>query len=458
MTGTETAEKPAGEMAPLAARPVAGSFNRAANGGPLGLVMGASIVATAVAMQPEALDAFAAPTYGVAGVAAVVVAAILARGVWIGTSTLTFRAWPDIAVLAFVGFTVLAAITADAAVSVLHGERFQQQGLGAVLLYAVAFVGGRAAARSMALPLAAAVAGLVVSAYGIAQWFGVDPFFDSLVDDRIFSTFGQPNALGAYLALTLPFAAALTRSGHETWRRLGWVATPVIAVVLLLTFSRGAYVGVVVAGLAVLAVTVRRVPARTWARALLAALAVIGLLMVIPSTRTVLDDVSDRATSIAGPLDGSNSKRVDLWRVGVEMVAAEPILGVGPDGYATAFLEYAPAALDAEELERLAAYRPESPHNVYLGYATGAGLPAAVAYLAVVGWALATCVRGARRSPSPMILAALFALSAYAVTNLFMTAETAGGWLFWALLGSVAPVLSGSASPHKEVRHVRVRG
>jgi O-antigen ligase len=49
--------------------------------------------------------------------------------------------------------------------------------------------------------------GLLVSLYGIAQHFGIDQtYWVQDVQSRVFSTFGQPNWLAAYLCLLLPFA------------------------------------------------------------------------------------------------------------------------------------------------------------------------------------------------------------------------------------------------------------
>src|SRR5262249_3834474 len=84
---------------------------------------------------------------------------------------------------------------------------------------------------------------------------------------------------------------------------------------------------------------------------------------------------------------------------------------------------------------------PESPHSVYLALAAGSGIPALLAYLGLITCvilrlrrAIQTTAPGSRRGA--LLLALLAAIVGHLVTDVSMTAEVTGAWLFWVLLGA----------------------
>src|SRR5207253_10517375 len=86
---------------------------------------------------------------------------------------------------------------------------------------------------------------------------------------RGYGTFGNPNALGAFLAMLLPVAVwefLAARSASARW--LSANVTLVLALGLLVTFSRSAWLGAGVGVVSVLFVAAR--PRGRWARAVLA--------------------------------------------------------------------------------------------------------------------------------------------------------------------------------------------
>jgi O-antigen ligase len=103
------------------------------------------------------------------------------------------------------------------------------------------------------------------------------------------------------------------------------------------------------------------------------------------------------------------------------------------DGYRDRILAPDRAAL-------LSRFRPESPHNVYVATAAGAGVPALVAYLAVIGLSGAGMVVAMRSGATPgariFAAACLAAAAGHLVTDTFVTAETTSSVLFWTVLGA----------------------
>lgn len=183
---------------------------------------------------------------------------------------------------------------------------------------------------------------LVVSVYGLRQWFfgaaalatWVDPDSPLANTTRVYSFLGNPNLLAAYL---IP-AIALSVAAIFAWR--GWLPkllAMTMALIntacLLLTQSRGGWIGVAVAA-CVLVVLLRywwspRLPKflRIWALPLLfgglVGVLVLGFLFVTPFRYRI-------ASIFAGSGDSSNAFRLNVWAAVLNMIHDRPILGFGP--------------------------------------------------------------------------------------------------------------------------------
>jgi O-antigen ligase len=373
----------------------------------------------------------------------------------------------ELSAIAYIALTAIATLASvDPGLSVV-GERLQYQGListvACLALFAAAAISLTTVPRVRILALAVLASSTVAAIYALAQWFGLDPIWSELYKGRVFSTVGQANALATTLAAGTIVALALApRSGRlQRAAIVGCVALCVAG--LVFTFSRGGYVafalGLLVAGL-VLVPGTRRVAVRPRAgrRFALAAAAtlVVGLLALAwqPAAELV-GRVAARTASIADTNEGSNRAHLDLWTVGLRIAIDHPALGTGPDTYATVFPEYRDVVLAPDSAAKMARFRPESPHNVYLAIASGAGFPALVAYVVLVGSCLVLGVRAARRAAMPARLALaglLGALAVHLITIVFMTAEPATFTLFWILLGALAGLARRplAAGPDKE--------
>ncbi len=407
-------------------------------------LLAGSICTSVLAFQFGVLDGFARPKYLILAATALA-AALLATarlatqrgGHWLGT--------PDLLVGGYVAWNLLAYILSDIGGASFHGERFQYQGFAAVLIYAAGYFAIRYATDRRLVGFAVVGAAAVAAPHGILQYLDADPFWDVLFRDRIFSTFGQPNALGAFLAMALPFSVLLAATSGRAIRLGASLAAAVIVVALALTMSRGAYIGIAVAAVATVALMASRLNWRRLLPSTAAGLVVAVLLAAAPLTGPAVASVIDRASTITAPLDSSNQKRVDLWVVGVAIVEDNPLVGIGHEAYPEAFPDYAAAELSAESRRRLAPFRPESPHNIFVATAVNAGLPAALLYAALFGWALWTAARRFIVANSLLGAAIFFSLVTHLVTGAFMTAEAAGSWTAWLLIGwlaATAPIVT----------------
>jgi O-antigen ligase len=128
--------------------------------------------------------------------------------------------------------------------------------------------------------------------------------------------------------------------------------------------------------------------------------------------------------------------------VGVAVVADHPLWGTGQDTYALVFPDYRDETLEPEVATHFAAFRPESPHNVYVGIAAGSGIPALPAYLGIVAgsvWALLRSIPTGGRVGT-LASAMLAALGGHLVTDFFMTMDLSGSWLTWAIMGAAVTI------------------
>jgi O-antigen ligase len=358
---------------------------------------------------------------------------------------------PDWAAFTFIAVNVIAMFFSIDRPTSLLGEPLQQAGVVGLVsmggIYAVARLTITSKARLRGV-LAAIVSGAtVVAGYGLLQALEVDPIWNTLSNGRLFSLVGQPNWLGAYLVLTIPLTASLAAMHRRQQIRVVLTASVMMQLLVLGgTLSRASWVGFTVSllvGVAAIGMYRRRgtpVDATNAARrgVVVGGLVVVMLLGInlIPTmTPSVL---VARVVSSADLGAFDVQQHLSLWRVAGAIVTDHPLIGTGPDTYAIVFGRYRDDVLEPGHAQYLANYRPESPHNVYLAYAAGAGIVAVMAYMVFLISSLAIVARGFWRS-SPIsysLLGIIVALAGHALTDVFMTLDVSVSWLFWALAGA----------------------
>jgi len=154
------------------------------------------------------------------------------------------------------------------------------------------------------------------------------------------------------LAIALFILRDESRPSHR-WFYL--FAAIVIAIALYLTYSRGAWLGIV-AGLMVIGLlSGRRI------RIAIIVLLIIGAILVIPFLQT------ERAQSLFQAGTGTGFFRVSVWQSAVAMIRDHPILGVGLDNFLYEYPKYIqPDAWREPNLSH--------PHNVVLDFWTRLGI------------------------------------------------------------------------------------
>jgi putative inorganic carbon (HCO3(-)) transporter len=191
--------------------------------------------------------------------------------------------------------------------------------------------------------VAALLAGeLLTSVIGIRQLYGGPGALARWSDNnsvaegtvRIYSTLDNPNLLGGYLLPILPLAlVALLRWQGRPQRLFALVSLVLGVVSLVLTYSRGAWMGMV-AGLGTLALLLIWRAIRHWPlfwRRTLPVLLVLGGAAVLVVLVTQVEPLRVRVMSlVAGREDSSNNFRMNVWTSVLEMIQDRPWIGIGP--------------------------------------------------------------------------------------------------------------------------------
>ena len=290
-------------------------------------------------------------------------------------------AWP---LLALVAWTLLAAAVSDEPGAAL--PQIKKFFVFAILPLAYTAVRTshqcrRAAEAWFVVVLAAclvAAGQFAVSAVSIAS-SGAD-FYSLYVDDRItgFHSHWMTFSQSSVVALSV-LGACIFFGSRRTGRAVWAVAGTLVCLGLLLSFTRSAWLAALACGLYTVAVL------RPKALALVPLALAAGFLLAP-------DAVQQRVMSIR---PDANQARIVMWRTGLNMIAAHPLTGVGPERAGPLFSEYQP-----EDVQELPPGFYGHLHNVFVHYAAERGIPAAL----IVVWLLAQVIwdmrRGLRNVPS----------------------------------------------------------
>lgn len=333
----------------------------------------------------------------------------------------------------------------------LFGSHFNQMGLLTRLCFFVCFIGvivavGANRERLMSLVWVMEIVGLTVAVYAVAQFFGKDPFLPASLYTfntpegpvvRVVGTLGHANYLGNFLLYTAPLGAALAFASSGSSRRIAIAATALAIAAILMSGTRGAWVGLIAGAMTFAALHLRRGSVRLSKRAIAIAGIVIfvsvATIIVAPVSRSLLV----RARSFAA--EGfTGAGRTLLWRDSMRMVPRFALAGCGPEGFSKAFLAY-----KSDEIARLSPItNNESAHNSYLDAAISHGLAGAILYVAMIVSAFALLIRSRRKASDrglKLVIAGLISsLAAVAAHNFFIYDQIPTGLYFFAMMAIAA--------------------
>lgn len=347
-----------------------------------------------------------------------------------------------VAVLAFLAVNVLATIFAVDPQLALYGAHFRMLGLGTISSWVVVYFAAallvRTRTEALAVWTAIAGAALIVLAYEAIQVVRLDPFTWSTSSyPRPFSSLGQPTILGAYLVIVSAGLAVLAvlLDGLAVWRRL--VMLLVAGALFAGAIGSGTRSIVIGAGAALVFFVLVSWSRGASRRARIAGLGLASAGAVMLGAVLILTPLGGRiAAAIVGSatgdveVDPSTAARVDLYRIAAGIVMERPLLGYGPDSFVAGVPAHRPEAASAIVRQSLAT----SPHGWIPFVATGSGVLGLAAFLAVLVVAGVTLTRARQ---SAVGLAAGTMAVTFLATGLTTVDDIGVDWLFWLSLGLI---------------------
>jgi O-antigen ligase len=236
---------------------------------------------------------------------------------------------------------------------------------------------------------------VVVSLIGLYQYF-----FSNYVEAaegvrRILSIYDSPNHLGLFLDRVIPVLVATVAFAADRRRRIGYALAllPILAA-LYLTFSRGAWLVGLPAGLLAIGLLADR-------RTRIAVLALLGLalLALLPFASTV------RFASLFNLQEGTSFNRLLIWQGSLRMIAGHPLWGVGIGNFVYEYPRY----MLPEAWREPVIYHA---HNLLLDFWAMLGLPGLIALVALLVAFFRTGLRAYRRLADPDLQALTLGLLA----------------------------------------------
>jgi len=212
----------------------------------------------------------------------------------------------------------------------------------------------------------------LVSAYGVYQNFfitktdqtWVDPNMFEDIKTRVYSTLDNPNVLGQFLIMSIPLSiTCMISAKRASSKTLYAIFTAVGAACLMFTWSRAAWVGVLMAVVILLVKKDKR----------FIALCIIGILLL---PVLLPESMLARLTSIGNTKDTSTTYRISVWTASIYMIRDFWLtgIGLGSDTFSRMYQNY---ALGGASFALHA-------HNFYLQWIADMGIGGLLLYVIII--------------------------------------------------------------------------
>ena len=254
-------------------------------------------------------------------------------------------------------------------------------------------------------------------------------------DGRLGGPMGESNQYGALLAATLPAMIALLWD-PQTKKLFAFFAVLVSIVALLLSSSRGAFVGIIVGSVFSIYYLRRYISMRHVAIGTIVSLATITLMIIVLLSTDLVGDLIQRfLDTLSGGSYERSSGRTEIWSTALQQMFEQPFSifsGFGWDAY------------DHINKTRF------GTHNVYLNHLFNLGLPGLTLYCLLIYKLLSSCRAAISNATGParnQLIAFIFGFTSLSIVLFFVDLYKAWIWV-WAYTGMVMRlvVVFGAAS------------
>lgn len=351
--------------------------------------------------------------------------------------------------LAFIVLIALSALWSVAPIVSILGSSPRFQGVLAHILFL--FLGlfvathMRHSQGRRLVTCAIVSANVAVVLYGILQMMHIDPLGEYWKIEaflgRVFSTMGQPNTLGQFIVLTVPFVTLLWFLSTERVVKMAWGTLLIFNGVLLLgTVSRSAMLGVFVMLLASLPVL------RNWVKDAIKTVkteqAFALSLMIVLGTSIGLLFFAQRF-ALTMEQGRSASSRAVIWNATSQMIVERPI------GWGLETMAFTSPAFTGKELYKYVSLTTtvDRAHNEPLQVLQSLGPIGLLVYLSLLLSLLLAARSNIHRDASGLIRSCALGIVGYQVCVFFGFPSIATAAIFWMLVGMLIGLLPATVSP-----------
>ncbi len=356
--------------------------------------------------------------------------------------------------MSFLAAVIISSILSLHPMISLLGSYERQQGFHNIVAYVLLFLliatFFKTHSNIKRLVIVLNTSAAVICIYGLMQLFGLDFLnWAQSTMSRIFSSFGQPNFFGHYIAVMIPISVySFFYIARRWYMRILYALLFVAEIVcLIFTYSRSAWIALVVSlGLSLILVLWKKNYKKTAATIVIVAVACIASLLTPPVRSALLTHsdyvnlkFSSRLVSIIDFNNGSNAIRLKYWKAALNAFKEAPfnryLFGFGPDVQASVYVDQ--YQIDWGYYERLNSY-PDRAHNGLLDLLLQFGIVGTAAFFALVWFSVSGLMKILNKAKGEefwLATALVASLIAYAANNMFSFSLTAMAMMLFTLLG-----------------------
>lgn len=337
----------------------------------------------------------------------------------------------DIPLLVFLGTQLLSTVfSVDSRTSLLgYYSRFHG-GFISYLSYSLlywAFVSDMDKEKTLRVIKLFLISAAVVSLYGILEHFGIDKnIWVQDVQNRVFSTLGQPNWLAAFLIALIPVSWALSISNFKLKSENFFIfsaASIIFFITLLFTKSRSGILGFIFVDLIFWSFTIVKQKKQALVSLIILNSLILILILVIgtPWTPGLGQPKTNNQPSITGPAletGGTESGEIRkiVWKGAVEIWKHYPILGTGVETFAYSYYNFRPVE---HNLVSEWDFLYNKAHNEYLNFLANTGTLGILSYLVLIGFNLYLLIHNFREKNHILNIAFFSGYISILITNFF---------------------------------------
>src|SRR5581483_4104802 len=223
--------------------------------------------------------------------------------------------------------------------------------------------------------------GIAVSVIALISRLGLFPAIFIQQTDALSSTLGSPSSLGIYLLLLIFPTVGLGLKEERVAKKIFYFASAVLfLIILVLTISQGAYLGVAAGTVYFLLLYPKKTPRLKLVLLGILLLGVIGVVVIRMQPKDSINQNYIFSNIANWHLDQS---RISAWKVAATAIVHRPLLGYGPDNFSIGFDKYYnPAYPGIQKDPSTSGSWWDLPHDIVLNVLSDAGIVGLIAYIA----------------------------------------------------------------------------